>query len=356
MTAMQQLTATSTQPRVCIEAHTQIDNGISFVDRMNSLSAIRLPRLQIVLNLRLRHPTEHYISYYLWQVVQRQSWDSEKFGSSFAEWAQSVPNLQSELLLSSKAAHVASWAPIRGRDRLAWVARWTNNGTSVDAEAAVWRALRTYTHIGTTERFDESNLVLANDLHWPPLLVAIDGREKAPGCAQRAVKRPGANSTWWCRRAGVNATQEKRRILAKLCGTWADCDRLVRRAAPLDFAIYQYATDTLNRGVREGGAAMAQNLKLVRSKRVHVRRCCVWTGPRFGNRTARKAWRPQNFSASESCIKADQRVMEAVRSARSEENPRQPSVFVEREGGRCRENAIVERRVRRVPAGGGAHT
>ena len=55
-------------------------------------------------HVRLRSPLSHYISYFLWTVVERQARNARRFGSSFAEWARTVPNLQSELLLSSKAA------------------------------------------------------------------------------------------------------------------------------------------------------------------------------------------------------------------------------------------------------------
>ena len=52
-------------------------------------------------HLRLRSPLSHYISYYLWTRVERQARNPKRFGSSFAQWARGVPNLQSELLLSS---------------------------------------------------------------------------------------------------------------------------------------------------------------------------------------------------------------------------------------------------------------
>ena len=61
-------------------------------------------------HLRLRSPLSHDISYNLWTRVERQARNPKLFDSSFAQWARGVPNLQSELLLSSLAAFTASFA------------------------------------------------------------------------------------------------------------------------------------------------------------------------------------------------------------------------------------------------------
>ena len=110
MSALRNLTADATPPTLCIEAHSGIDYGKPWMERFRELQALR-PHLAargvdmpIYLHVRLRSPLSHYISYFLWTVVERQARNARRFGSGFAEWARTVPNLQSELLLSSKAA------------------------------------------------------------------------------------------------------------------------------------------------------------------------------------------------------------------------------------------------------------
>ena len=110
MAALRNLTASDAPPRLCIEAHSGIDYGLSWLERVAQLRGLRTAfeergvDIPMHFHVRLRSPLSHYISYFLWTVVERQARNARRFGSSFAEWARTVPNLQSELLLSSKAA------------------------------------------------------------------------------------------------------------------------------------------------------------------------------------------------------------------------------------------------------------
>ena len=106
-------------PRVCMEAHSHIDYGIPWLKRLEQLRVLRSKlrhspalRTSIVMLLRLRQPLRLYVSFYLWTVAERQARNPERFGRTFADWARSIPNLQTELLLSSKSAFAASFAPI----------------------------------------------------------------------------------------------------------------------------------------------------------------------------------------------------------------------------------------------------
>ena len=93
-----------------------IDYGVTWMDRFAQLRSLRSDfvarglDMRMHFHLRLRSPLSHYISYYLWTRVERQARNPKLLGSSFAQWARGVPNLQSELLLSSLAAFTASFA------------------------------------------------------------------------------------------------------------------------------------------------------------------------------------------------------------------------------------------------------
>ena len=106
---MSNLGEASTPPRLCLEAHSGIDERIPWLERLRQLSELRATfklrkvPMRTLLLLRLRDPLEHYLSFFLWAVVERQARAPAKFGSTFEEWVRRVPNLQSELLLSSKA-------------------------------------------------------------------------------------------------------------------------------------------------------------------------------------------------------------------------------------------------------------
>ena len=110
MAALRNLTPSDAPPRLCIEAHSGIDYGLPWVERFAQLRSLRTMfaergiDIPMYFHVRLRSPLSHYISYFLWTVVERQARNARRFGSSFADWARTVPNLQSELLLSSKAA------------------------------------------------------------------------------------------------------------------------------------------------------------------------------------------------------------------------------------------------------------
>ena len=124
--AMRNLSPDSVPPRICMEAHSHIDYGTPWLTRLKQLQELRAHlhqrkvRMDMVFMLRLRNPLSHYISYYLWTVVERQARNPQRFGTTFEDWARGVPNLQTELVLSSKAAFAASFAPRGHADLVAW--------------------------------------------------------------------------------------------------------------------------------------------------------------------------------------------------------------------------------------------
>lgn len=148
--AVRNLSSSAIPPRICMEAHSHIDHVIPWLTRLEQLVelkrhvAARRLRVQLLLLLRLREPLSHYISYYLWTVVERQARAPARFGRSFEAWARKLPNLQTELLLSSKNAFTASFAPIGHRDLAAWAARWDTPNRSAARRELALRVVRAF--------------------------------------------------------------------------------------------------------------------------------------------------------------------------------------------------------------------
>ena len=72
---------------------------------------------------------------------KRQERAPRRFGTSFLEWARGFPNLQAELLLSSKHAGTASYTPIGHAEREQWRARWSTPEVAAARAARVWEAV-----------------------------------------------------------------------------------------------------------------------------------------------------------------------------------------------------------------------
>ena len=317
LAATHNLTSKSIPPRLCIEAHSQIDSAIPSITRLEQISALRQTfatrgvRAKILLNLRLRRPLDHYISYYIWMVAARQDQNPRKHGSTFEEWVRATPNLQAELLLSSTAAGTASFAGLEHRDVAEWKARWADPERAKERTATVWRVLRSFDVVGTLERFDESNLVLGRAIGWAPQWSRAPPVE-SPSCLHRKwMKGP---PKWYCVVVGRPPALEKRRMREHVCPDRKKCEALVRSVAPLDHAIYEYADEQLRRRVREGGRAFAAGLRASKVNQRPPSRC-EWVP---------LAQHPPvpDFTARGGCIRGDQGVLSVVNRAMV--RPRRP--------------------------------
>lgn len=147
--ALRNLSSGSRLPHVCIEAHTGIEERTPWLERLRQIEQLRaiwrersLP-IRVVLLLRLREPLDHYISFFLWAMAERQDKDPAKYGSRFEEWVRRVPNLQSELILSSRAAGTAV-APAGHRHVLSWGMRWGSDQAIARRSALVWQTVRKF--------------------------------------------------------------------------------------------------------------------------------------------------------------------------------------------------------------------
>ena len=327
MAALSNLTADSVPPRLCIEAHTEIDHGVAWLTRLEQLVGLkalyarRRVEMDVVLVLRLREPLAQYVSFYLWTVAERQAHNPQKFGRSFVEWAQAVPNLQSELLLSSANAQHASFAPLDHPNIREWRARWAKPASRAKRTKLVWATLRKFDVVGTAERFDEFALALGRRLNWSISAVALPLRHnwQIPGSeGARCTSTPSLQ--WRCREHGGES--EMRRVHDRVCPNRTACAELIRRVAPLDHALYAHATAALDAAA--SGARFAEQLAELRATRNHMKRQrCAWrplTPAARGGREAERFGRRGIFAHAPNftdnargvCARGDPAVMREV--------------------------------------------
>ena len=296
--------------------------------------------MDIILLMRLREPLSHYISYYLWTVVERQARAPERFGTSFEQWARQVPNLQTDLMLSSKHAFTASFAPLGHKDLEAWKARWgPPNGTLwQERRALALRVAKAFDVLGTTERFNEASLLIARRLNWsiydaaPPSNQARATPQAAETCNNR--RNPSLQRMWWCRVRGRDQIAEKKRVHARVCPDMAKCRALVREIAPVDHELYDLAVSHLNAAVAAAGDDFAKQLaelkKLIalgRALSYHVTKArpskCMWRplrpyilgGPKSEANDRRLVWeRAPNYTSEvkDVCVVGDNEIMRTV--------------------------------------------
>ncbi|EOD12059.1 hypothetical protein EMIHUDRAFT_452242 [Emiliania huxleyi CCMP1516] len=247
--ALLRLSPEAPPPRLCIEAHSYIDYGIPWRRRLRQLVALRrvwrersVP-MKMLLTVRFRSPLDYYLSFFTWIVAARQARDGRRFGHNFSQWVAVSPNLQAEILLYSRSANTAAYCPLVHEERTAWAARWRGGDHNATARAAAaWRSLRSYDVVGTTERFDESALLVLRRLGWgeeaPPTSVALSAAATVqPGCMRG---EPATESNWWCYLRGASRRDERRRILRRVCPDMGECAALMRRYAPADAGCSDY--------------------------------------------------------------------------------------------------------------------
>ena len=380
LAAMRNLTSESLPPRVCVEAHTGIDQvtpwlqRLEDVDRLRAELALRSVPMLVLLLLRLRNPLSFYISFFLWAVAERQAKAPAKFGDSFEQWLRNVPNLQSELVLSSKAAATAGYAPLWHKEIVAWRERWSS-GAASERSALVWRTVRKFDVLGVTDMFDESNLLVARALGWnvedvvsplyPHEMPQAGASCSLPNLIRAHARRSQRGMPWWCRdpwKEGdeerlrvaiphhtityhtipchtvpyhsipyhtipyhtllVEGDEERLRVEMRVCPNRSACEALVSRVAPLDVALYAHARQRMGDAIRAAGPEFSEQLVRLRSfkKRIQPVRC-EWMPIRptvIASRTLERKGRQRvleaapNFTSADACVPGDQEVMRAV--------------------------------------------
>ena len=331
--ALRNLTADAVPPRLCAEAHTGIDQVVPWRRRLDELQALRVSLVQrrvpmrLLLVLRVREPLSFYISFYTWAVAERQSRSPAKFGSSFEEWLRRAPNLQSELVVSSRAATTAAYANKAHPEVRAWRRRWDDEAMASRRRALVWQMVRAYDVLGVTDMFDETALVVARALGWgPDDAVAPSYSHEAPQAGEScslmtlmAARQRRAAFPWWCRDPWKPPASEQRRVHAHVCPNVSACAELVAALSPLDVELYEHARRRLRSEIAAAGAPFrAQLRRLRKAKHVLTMPKCAWRPlvPRVYGRvepdTQRLLAIAPNFSSSGTCVRGDQGVMRAV--------------------------------------------
>ena len=308
--ALHLLNASSIPPRLCLEAHTELDRGkLKWLHRFNQLLTLRdrfrersVP-LRVVSHLRIREPLSMYMSFYVWGVVARQAEEKTKsfykgkrrrvhwwnMGHTFLDWARATPNLQSEILLDSNSALVAQYSPLECKKRERWLRSWMPNASELEAAGVAagqsdlrvrssrpangvnmtdhnitdhpnrpnlalslhsararlaLDTLRSFDLVGTTDRFDESALLVSRALGRSVNYTA-HAELNTPGCLIKNLQKvPGGDKMWWCKHTKDRTPPDvlKAQMLQHVCPDMDLCRRLIEEIAPVDHALYREAT------------------------------------------------------------------------------------------------------------------
>jgi len=183
--------------RLCLELHFRVPYYAESVPKLAAIRdrALSAGTCRVVLMTRVREPLAYYLSFWRWAIMGRQLTDREcrekhalgkhagarvlpetacpdrLHGSSFVEWAASVPNLQSRLLLDAGAATCIEEPSRRNPPPLrlngpkqSCAAQAANFGAEQQKE--LFKILDLHDIVGSVEAFDEHLLVLQKLTEW----------------------------------------------------------------------------------------------------------------------------------------------------------------------------------------------
>ena len=187
----------------------------------------------VVTMTRVREPLEYYLSFYRWGVAFRQKQDPASFGSTFLEWVEKVPNLQSVTMMQSMAAMAAEY-------HIHQFKMHYSRSTAVGkTDEVAWRRLTefldSFTLVGTMRRFDESLLMLHDLVGLPVLLYKRN--------------RPG-------QKGGFRGTNKD------VCPDMEACRAAVRKHAPRDHAMYDRYDARFEEKLRALGAEFERRVRV----------------------------------------------------------------------------------------------
>ena len=211
---------------------------------------------RIVLVTRLREPLAYYASFYTWTIEWRQKRNASRFGASMLEWAPR--NLQSTIFMSPLDATWAEFVGVHsaeatgppyrrdvfsqfdepGPQPASRLSRPASEGAA--RRALLRRQLAAYDLVGLLERFDETMLLLADLTGLQRLLYT----RSAPKPTNVAFKTSGFDT---------------------LCPDRAHCEAAIRRVAPVDYAIYDEASEAFRTRVDRMGAPFQARLAAYRA-------------------------------------------------------------------------------------------
>ena len=268
-------------PRLCIEAHCgHATESFRHLQQLGELQRSLASSCVVRRVTRIRNPISHYASFFSWARAIRGNGlaTASAQNLTFAEWAAQTPNLQSSILLNSDAATTAKQEP-RARSAVAQarlIARVR------ERDVARWRgvldgATRLYDLLVPLERFDEALLLLADELG----LRHVQHHRVSPGsagsCAPTYPERIDLDDPQSCAQlerelqccpsvSAMHAGRARRRAEARrraadvrrVASEWVN---LLRRVAPLDFALYELAATRFNASLEAHGQAARRRLR-----------------------------------------------------------------------------------------------
>ena len=145
---LDRLPSLDTPLRLCIEAHSGIDYGTSWLDRLARLKTVaagwaaRGAPNRLTTTVRMRNPFSHYISFFLWTRVERRR-ARPSFWAATAERVRATPTCRRSCSRRRRRSPRRSPRPDHA-EVTAWKARWA------DANASAAR--RTRPSASTSER------------------------------------------------------------------------------------------------------------------------------------------------------------------------------------------------------------
>ena len=343
-------------PRLCIEAH--VGRALHHMSRAvmhdfemwSSRMAARGMACKLWRVLRVREPLSHYISFYTWQVMGNT--DGIPPGSNFSNlgaspsdgflrWMNATRNLQASILLRPMAAYDALLPPEKRKPFQ------TGHFIPLDDEEEAMSQLHEladhFELVAPLERFDEALLLTASELG----LRNIQHVRHDPYCLSRKrLERPfrvDLDERAGCSRLAAAARECSHIQKACARSARAECRAAARRAAPLDFKLYELAARRFQKQVRQRGAELAASVASFRAATVGSWRGGAPVTPRckflrlptatkllhsspgaqnitlrrtIGGRLVSPLWKAPNFeSAGYACTQAPQRVAESAWSA-----------------------------------------
>lgn len=113
-----------------------IDEVLPSLRELSSLYASRGVECPLVAMTRVREPLDYYLSFYRWGVGFRQRDNPAAYGTTFQEWVERVPDLQSSSMVYSLASYFAEYLPKNYR-------RKVEKAVGRNPRAA-WRQLRVH--------------------------------------------------------------------------------------------------------------------------------------------------------------------------------------------------------------------
>jgi len=264
---------------------------------------------RVLRSLRVRNPLSHYLSFFTWGVSKRANLDAND-SREFIKWANATPNLQASILLSPRAGSVA---PQRNRLHSAGRLRHFVPGLSDAGRSRLVALLQHVDLLAPLEEFDAALLLTAAALG----LRHVQHHTVSTDCIGTLSERVDLDDSKERHKLETNLALCSERQLRKRCPPQmqAECEAVVRRVAPLDYWLHEYARQRFRLNVTSAGAALTTRLRsYARATRG------VWRGGRPGRArckfvrlTAAQAqgWRALDFE-HHLCTPGPQAVMEKL--------------------------------------------